>query len=82
MRRTVGIPELQFGAVMVVALNIGLITPPFGMCLFASAQVSKVKFEKMLPYVWPFLTAALVVLVIMILFPEICLFLPRIGGFL
>ena len=80
--RTVGIPELQFGAVMVVALNIGLITPPFGMCPFASAQVSKVKFEKMLPYVWPFLTAALVVLVIMILFPEICLFLPRIGGFL
>lgn len=80
--RTVGIPELQFGAVMVVALNIGLITPPFGMCLFASAQVSKVKFEKMLPYVWPFLCMSLVVLVIMILFPEICLFLPRIGGFL
>lgn len=80
--RTVGIPELQFGAVMVVALNIGLITPPFGMCLFASAQVSKVKFEKMIPYVWPFLFMSLLVLVLMILFPEICLFLPRIGGFL
>jgi len=80
--RAVGIPELQFGAVMVVALNIGLITPPFGMCLFASAQVSKVKFEKMVGYVWPFLTSALLVLVLIIFVPELCLFLPRIGGFL
>ncbi len=79
--RSIGIPELQFGAVMVVALNIGLITPPFGMCLFASAQVSKVKFEKEIPYVWPFLAAALLVLLLIILIPDLCLILPRIGGF-
>ena len=78
--RSVGIPELQFGAVMVVALNIGLITPPFGMCLFASAQVSKVKFEREIPYVWPFLFASLLVLVLIILIPDLCLILPRIGG--
>ena len=80
--RTVGIHELQFGAVMVVALNIGLITPPFGMCLFASAQVSKVKFEKMIPYVWPFLFVSILVMILMACVPEICLLLPRLGGFI
>ena len=79
--RQVGIPDLQFGASMVVALNIGLITPPFGMCLFAAATVGNVKFERMLPYVWPFLIASLIVLVLTVIFPELTLWLPRMGGF-
>ena len=79
--RQVGIPDLQFGASMVVALNIGLITPPFGMCLFAAATVGKVKYEKMLPYVWPFFFASMIVLVLTVIFPELTLWLPRMGGF-
>ena len=40
--KSYGIPEFQFGAAMIVALNIGLITPPFGMCLFAASSVGNV----------------------------------------
>ncbi len=80
--RQVGIPDLQFGASMVVALNIGLITPPFGMCLFAAATVGKVKYESMLPYVWPFFFASMIVLVLTVMFPELTLWLPRMGGFI
>lgn len=80
--RQVGIPDFQFGASMIVALNIGLITPPFGMCLFASAAVNNVKVEEILKVSGPFLIASVVGLLLTILIPEVSLFLPRLGGFM
>mgnify|MGYP000869679641 FL=1 len=80
--KSYGIPEFQFGAAMIVALNIGLITPPFGMCLFAASSVGNVKYESMLKYLWPFLICSLLVLILCVFVPELTLFLPRLGGFM
>jgi tripartite ATP-independent transporter DctM subunit len=80
--RQVGLPDLQFGASMIVALNIGLITPPFGMCLFAASTVSGAKFESVVKYVWPMLFCSIAVLIMMMLIPELSLCLPRLGGYL
>lgn len=82
MARLVGIPDFQFAAAMIVALNIGLITPPFGMCLFAASAVNDVKYEDMLKVVGPFLLASIIALIVIILIPELSLFLPRLGGFM
>ncbi len=75
--QAMGVDLVHFGMVMIVNLCIGLIHPPVGMALFVVARTAEVPVHKVaweaLPYVW----ALLVVLVVLILFPQLTLFLPN-----
>lgn len=77
-----GMQPLQFGIVLVLNLLIGLITPPLGMCLFIAAPIAKTPYEKAAYAVLPFLFAEVIVLFLVIFVPEVCLFFPRLLGFL
>jgi len=77
-----GINPLHFATVMLVTIEIGLITPPVGICLFAVSSVGKIKIEEILPEIFPLIIIDFLVVIILIYFPQICLFLPRIFGFL
>lgn len=70
------IDSIHFGVVMVVALCIGLITPPVGMNLFVASSVGKSPVHKIVKHIIPFIIATLIGLIIIILVPEISTFLP------
>ena len=76
----IGYNAVHFGIVMTVTANIGLLTPPLGVCLFAASATGRLSVEDVVSRVWPFIGAAVVILLIIALFPEISLFLPRLLG--
>ena len=74
-----GYDKLWFGMIAIIAVEIGLLTPPFGMVVFAmkSALPDDVKIEEIFRGCVPFFAALLVALGLVIAFPEISHFLPR-----
>lgn len=77
-----GITPLHFALVLLVNLNIGLVTPPMGVCLFAAAPIARVSFERVAKASLPFIVAEFVALLIMTYVPELILFVPRLLGYL
>jgi tripartite ATP-independent transporter DctM subunit len=73
----VGIQPVHFAVVMIVNLTLGLITPPVGVILYATASVGKVKFEELVKACMPLIIMALIVLALITYIPEISLFVPR-----
>ena len=63
-------------------LMIGILTPPMGTALFVVARVGNIPFKTLVKGVIPFLIPLLITLILLNMFPEICLFLPRLltGG--
>ncbi|UCF97859.1 MAG: TRAP transporter large permease [Spirochaetaceae bacterium] len=72
-----GVNPIHFGVLFVVTAEIGFLTPPFGANLFVGMKIAKISLEDISKAVLPFILTYIVVLVILVLFPEISLFLPR-----
>jgi tripartite ATP-independent transporter DctM subunit len=66
-----GIDPVYFGVLFIVTCSIGLITPPVGSVLTVVRGVAKLSMDDMMKGVWPFLLAELIVLALMIVFPDI-----------
>lgn len=77
-----GIQPLHFAIVMLVNLNLGLITPPVGTCLYVAAPIAKISLERLSKAVLPFVLMEIVALMIMTFVPEVILFLPRLLGYI
>lgn len=77
-----GIDPIHFGIVMVVTLMYGLITPPFGLILFVLERVTEESLDKVMRSVVPYYIPLAVVLLLIIIFPEISLAIPRAFGLL
>ena len=75
-----GIDPLHFATLFIVALVLGMNTPPVGPVLFVVAAVGKMPVERLARAVLPMLAAQLAVLILMVLFPAISLTLPRLLG--
>ncbi len=76
-----GIDLVHFGVVAVVNCMIGLITPPYGILLFVINAVTRIPLAEIIREIWGFLAVLVVALGLMIVFPEITLFLPRLFGY-
>jgi len=72
-----GIDSVHFGTVMVVNLALGMITPPFGVNLFAAAQVAGCGVEAMMRYLVIFIAVIFACLMVITYVPIIVLFLPN-----
>jgi len=72
-----GIDPMHFGVMMCINLNIGLITPPLGAVLFVTSAVSKVKVERIVAQVLPFIFVEVAVLGLVTYFPWIVLAIPK-----
>lgn len=70
------IDPIHFGVIMVVALCIGLITPPVGMNLFVASSVGNRPVHKIVSQIVPFIISVLIGLIIIIIVPSISTFLP------
>jgi tripartite ATP-independent transporter DctM subunit len=75
-----GFDPLHFGMIMLLALNIGNITPPVGMTLLVAAKLAEVPYEKAVRASMPFLITHLVVLALVALIPELTTWLPQLFG--
>ncbi len=75
--QTLGFDPIWFGVVIVLITEMGVITPPVGINVYVVYGVAKdVPLEKIFKGVFPMLLALLVCNLILILFPQIALFLP------
>jgi tripartite ATP-independent transporter DctM subunit len=68
-----GIDPVHFGVVMVVNLALGMVTPPFGVNLFAAAQVAETGIDKMMRYLPVFILAVILCLGVISYVPALAL---------
>ncbi len=68
-----GVDPVHFGLIMVVNLALGMITPPFGVNLFAACTVAKISLDRIVKHLLPFVGVILVCLLIITYFPAISL---------
>lgn len=73
---SVGIDPIVFGILMVIACEIGFLTPPVGANLFVAARLTNLGIDRISVAVIPFLFTYVAVIVLIALFPEIVTFLP------
>lgn len=74
--RSVGIDPIHFGIVMTVALIIGVITPPFGICLFVLSEVANIPVSAVTREAVKYLPAMIITLLLIIFFKELVLYMP------
>lgn len=80
MAQAAGVDPVHFGAIAILNLNIGLLTPPLGVCLFAAERIAGCGLAALLREAWPFLTVSLVALALVTCLPQLSLWLPRAIG--
>jgi TRAP-type C4-dicarboxylate transport system permease large subunit len=77
LAKTVGMDPIHFAMIGIVSLAFGLVTPPYGLCLMISCAIAKVRMIDVLKDVFIMLLPMLGVLVLVIVWPDVSLFLPR-----
>ncbi|MCB1834814.1 MAG: TRAP transporter large permease, partial [Geminicoccaceae bacterium] len=78
---SIGMEPVHAGVVFVLALNISLMTPPVGACLFVLSSVTGETIERIAVSLWPFIIAEMGVLLVIAFWPDLTMFLPRLLGF-
>lgn len=73
---SVGIDPIVFGVLMVIACEIGFLTPPVGANLFVAARLTNLGIDRISVAVIPFLFTYIAVIVLISLFPDLVTFLP------
>ncbi|WP_035477423.1 TRAP transporter large permease [Aliagarivorans taiwanensis] len=77
----IGMDPIHAGIMIILALNISLMTPPVGACLFVLSSVTGEKVEKISVALWPFLLVQLTVLILIAFWSGLTLTIPRYLGF-
>jgi C4-dicarboxylate transporter DctM subunit len=72
-----GFDPIWFGVIIVLIIEMGLVTPPVGMNVFILGGMTGIPLETIFRGIVPFFLAMVVCVVLLVLFPEIALFLPR-----
>jgi tripartite ATP-independent transporter DctM subunit len=77
---SIGMHPVQAGLMIVLALNIGLMTPPVGASLFVLSSITGAKIEDITKAMWPFVIAEVGVLFLVAYWPSLTLTMPRLMG--
>lgn len=75
-----GLSTLHFGLVMITTLMIGIITPPFGICLFVVADVANIPVKDVTKEAVKYIPAMLIIVVLITVFPKLVTWLPGLIG--
>ncbi|MBP6120257.1 MAG: TRAP transporter large permease [Giesbergeria sp.] len=70
-----GVDPVHFGLVMVVNLAMGMITPPFGVNLFAACTVARISLDRIVGHLIPFVLVIVACLMVVTYVPELSLWL-------
>ena len=76
-----GYPDVQAALVVVVGFLIGSVTPPVGVAYFTSGAIAKARLESVAIAMLPYLIALFGLLFLLIVIPDITMFLPKLMGF-
>ena len=74
---SMGIDLVFFGVLMAINICIGTLTPPVGVCLYVAGGIAKVSMEEISKAIIPFVLVITGILFILVLFPQIIMFLPN-----
>lgn len=77
----IGMDSLHFGLVFCIMMTIALITPPVGMVLFVTSNISKIELTRLNKAILPFCAAAFVVTFALAYLPDVALWVPRMFGY-
>ena len=73
-----GYDPIWFGVIIVVVTQMGVISPPVGVCVYVVSGIARdVPLQTIFRGALPFLVALVVAAIILIAFPWLCLFLPN-----
>jgi C4-dicarboxylate transporter DctM subunit len=75
--QSVGIDPVFFGVLLVLTLAIGQITPPVGLCLFVACNLANITIEELSIGCIPYILIMIVVMLIILFFPDLVLFIPN-----
>ena len=78
--RKIGIHPIHFNIVLTAAVGIGLFLPPIGVGLLMALRFANISVGRHFRAYWPYLASLIVGLLLLIVFPEITLLLPRRAG--
>ena len=73
-----GISPILFGVVLVIGLAVGACTPPVGNCLNVCSIITGLSIGKIFKGAAPFLVANIITLFLIVIFPNIVVWLPKI----
>lgn len=76
-----GFSALQFGAMMITGLAIGLVTPPVGMCLNACNKINRMPIIEIFKGAAPYVVCNVIVLIAISVWPQLTAFLPNLLGY-
>ncbi|WGF88063.1 TRAP transporter large permease [Marinivivus vitaminiproducens] len=74
----VGMHPIHFAMIGVISIAFGLVTPPYGLCLLISCSIARIPVKAALRDVGLILLPMLLILGLIIVFPSIALWLPRV----
>ena len=77
----IGMDPVHAGIMIILALNISLMTPPVGACLFVLSSVTGERIERISMALIPFLIAEVAILILIAFWSDLTLFIPRLLGF-
>jgi C4-dicarboxylate transporter DctM subunit len=72
-----GVDPIHFGVMTTVNMAIGQCTPPVGIALFVATGISKISLKALLPTYLKYISAMIVVLLIITVFPDLITFIPH-----
>jgi C4-dicarboxylate transporter DctM subunit len=75
-----GVHPIHFNIVLTAAVGVGLFMPPIGVGLLIALRFGKLTITQHMPHYWPYAVALAVGLLVVILVPELTLWLPRGAG--
>jgi tripartite ATP-independent transporter DctM subunit len=80
--RTLGFDDVWFGTIVLLNIEMAMVSPPFGMCLFVMKGVAPTDTTMGDIYraVFPFLLCDLIVMILILAVPELSLWLPKLLG--
>ena len=73
-----GVSPILFGVIMVIGLAVGACTPPVGNCLNVCSIITGLSIGRIFKGAAPFLIANIITLLLIVLFPNIVIWLPKI----
>lgn len=72
-----GISPIILGLIIIVTLALGLVTPPYGLCLLLASSISGTTIEEGFKGTLPYFISSLVVLLLLLIFPDLWLAIPK-----
>ncbi|WP_163538947.1 TRAP transporter large permease [Gracilibacillus sp. YIM 98692] len=72
-----GIDPIHLGLIVIITLAIGLVTPPYGLCLLLAAKIGELSIERSFRAVLPYIIIVIIVLMFIAFFPDVAFYVPK-----